>query len=124
MVTTPLTAQERVILFCSATGISYAALGITAHAMQSMAIKGIHRPPSRDRHVCAHGQRTCDAPCHPWGCGADIGREAEQSHAAARGRDGGVREELAVGVTPKKRGCPKINLRSSLTGVAGSRTLA
>ena len=55
MVTTPLTAQERVILFCSATGISYAALGITAHAMQSMAIKGIHRPPSRDRHVCAHG---------------------------------------------------------------------
>src|SRR5262249_29369186 len=46
MVTTPLTAQERVILFCSATGISYAALGITAHAMQSMAIKGIHRPPS------------------------------------------------------------------------------
>jgi hypothetical protein len=36
----PLTAQERVILFCAATGISHAAVGITAHAMQSMAVKG------------------------------------------------------------------------------------
>jgi DNA-binding transcriptional regulator PaaX len=40
MATPPLTAQERVILFCAATGISHAAVGITAHAMQSMAIKG------------------------------------------------------------------------------------
>ena len=38
--TTPLTAQERVILFCTATGVSHAAVGITTHAMQSMAIKG------------------------------------------------------------------------------------
>jgi hypothetical protein len=38
--TTPLTAQERVILFCTATGVSHAPVGITAHAMQSMAIKG------------------------------------------------------------------------------------
>jgi hypothetical protein len=38
--TTPLTAQERVILFCTATGVSHAAIGITAHAIQSMAIKG------------------------------------------------------------------------------------
>jgi hypothetical protein len=38
--TTTLTAQERVILFCTATGVSHAAVGITAHAMQSMAIKG------------------------------------------------------------------------------------
>jgi len=38
--TTPLTAQERVILFCTATGVSHVAVGITAHAMQSMAIKG------------------------------------------------------------------------------------
>ena len=37
--TAPLTAQERVILFCTATGVSHAAVGITAHAMQSMAIK-------------------------------------------------------------------------------------
>jgi hypothetical protein len=36
--TTPLTAQERVILFCTATGVGHAAVGITAHAMQSMAI--------------------------------------------------------------------------------------
>jgi hypothetical protein len=35
--TTPLTAQERLILFCTATGVSHAAVGITAHAMQSMA---------------------------------------------------------------------------------------
>jgi hypothetical protein len=38
--TPPLTAQEGVILFCTATGVSHAAVGITAHAMQSMAIKG------------------------------------------------------------------------------------
>ena len=38
--TPPLTAQERVILFCAATGVSHAAVGITAHAIQSMAIKG------------------------------------------------------------------------------------
>ena len=38
--TTPLTAQERVILFCTATGVSHVAVGITTHAMQSMAIKG------------------------------------------------------------------------------------
>jgi hypothetical protein len=38
--TTTLTAQERVILFCTATGVSHAAVGITAHATQSMAIKG------------------------------------------------------------------------------------
>jgi hypothetical protein len=38
--TPPLTAQEQVILFCTATGISHTAVGITAHAMQSMAIKG------------------------------------------------------------------------------------
>jgi cell division protein FtsL len=38
--TTKLTARERVILFCTATGISHVAVGITAHAMQSMAVKG------------------------------------------------------------------------------------
>jgi hypothetical protein len=38
--THPLTAQERVILFCTATGVIHAAVGITAHTMQSMAIKG------------------------------------------------------------------------------------
>jgi hypothetical protein len=38
--TLPLTAHEHVILFCTATGVSRGAVGITAHAMQSMAIKG------------------------------------------------------------------------------------
>jgi hypothetical protein len=38
--TTSLNAQDRVILFCVATGIDHAAVGIVAHAMQSMAIRG------------------------------------------------------------------------------------
>ena len=38
--TTKLSAQDRVILFCAATGIDHAAIGILAHAMQSMAIRG------------------------------------------------------------------------------------
>jgi hypothetical protein len=37
---TTLTAQERVILFCTGIGIAHADVGITTHAMQSMAIKG------------------------------------------------------------------------------------
>jgi hypothetical protein len=47
--TTPLAAQERVILFCTATGISHAAVGIAVPAMQSMAIKGfiVHDRESR-----------------------------------------------------------------------------
>jgi hypothetical protein len=36
-----LSAQDRVILFCAATGIAHAAVGILAHAMQSMVIHGI-----------------------------------------------------------------------------------
>jgi hypothetical protein len=35
-----LNAQDRLILFCTATGIDHAAIGILAHAMQSMAIRG------------------------------------------------------------------------------------
>ena len=38
--TTTLTAQERVILFCAATGINPSLVGITTHAMQSVAVKG------------------------------------------------------------------------------------
>ena len=38
--TTKLTAQDRVILFCVATSISHVAVGVTAHAMQSMAVRG------------------------------------------------------------------------------------
>ena len=33
--TTKLNAEDRVILFCAATGIDHAAVGILAHAMQS-----------------------------------------------------------------------------------------
>jgi hypothetical protein len=38
--TTKLNAQDRVILFCAATGIDHARVGILVHAMQSMAIRG------------------------------------------------------------------------------------
>jgi hypothetical protein len=37
---TKLNAQDRVILFCAATGIDHHAVGILPHAMQSMAIRG------------------------------------------------------------------------------------
>ena len=38
--TTTLSAHDRVILFCVATGIDHGAVGIIDHAMQSMAIRG------------------------------------------------------------------------------------
>ena len=38
--TTKLNPQDRVILFCTTTGIDHAAVGIPARAMQSMAIWG------------------------------------------------------------------------------------
>jgi hypothetical protein len=38
--TTKLSAQDRVILFCVATGIAHGSVGVTDHAMQSMAIRG------------------------------------------------------------------------------------
>ena len=38
--TTKPSAQDRVILFCAATGIDHAAVGITARAMQAVAIRG------------------------------------------------------------------------------------
>ena len=84
--TPPLTAQERAILFCTATGVSHAAVGVTAHAMQSMAIKGFPRPRSRERGLCAYGQRTRCAPCDPRGCGADLDRAArrEQGYEPTR----------------------------------------
>jgi hypothetical protein len=36
-----LTARDRVVLFCAATGTDHAAIGITARAMQAMAIRGL-----------------------------------------------------------------------------------
>src|SRR3981081_4595369 len=49
--TTKLNAQDRVILFCAATGIDHAAVGILANAMQSMAIRGFI---AHDRESGAH----------------------------------------------------------------------
>ena len=39
--TTKLSAQDRVILFCVATGIDHGSVGIIHNAMQSMAIRGL-----------------------------------------------------------------------------------
>ena len=39
--TTKLNAQDRVTLFCAATDIDHAAVGILARAMQSMAVRGL-----------------------------------------------------------------------------------
>jgi hypothetical protein len=61
--TTTLTAQERVILFCTATGVSHAAVGITAHATQSMAIKGfiVHDRESESYTLTDSGRATLGA---------------------------------------------------------------
>jgi hypothetical protein len=50
-----LNAQDRVILFCAATGIDHAAVGPRARdAVHGH--PGIHRAQSRERGVYAHGQ--------------------------------------------------------------------
>jgi hypothetical protein len=58
--TTELSTQDRVILFCTATCIDHAAVGILAHAMQSMAIRGfiVH---NRESGGYALTQRACSA---------------------------------------------------------------
>jgi hypothetical protein len=45
--TTTLSAHDRLILFCVATATDHGAAGITAHAMQSMAIRGSSRTIGR-----------------------------------------------------------------------------
>ena len=57
--TTKLTAQDRIILFCVATGIDHAALRILVQAMQSMAIRGfiVH-----DRRVAQRLRRSLMTP--------------------------------------------------------------
>ena len=61
--TTTLSAQERVILFCTATGISHLAVGITAHAIQAMAIKGfiVHNRESNAYALTDSGRATLRA---------------------------------------------------------------
>ena len=52
--TTKLNAQDRVILFCAATGIEHAAVGILAQAMQSMGESGAY---AKDAQIFELGQR-------------------------------------------------------------------
>jgi hypothetical protein len=58
--TTNLSAQDRVILFCTATGIRHAEVGIPARAMQSMAIGGFieHHGPTGAYMLTASGRAT------------------------------------------------------------------
>jgi hypothetical protein len=60
--TTELSAQDRVILFCTATGIDHAAVGILANAMQSMAIRGFiaHNRESGSYTLTDSGRATLD----------------------------------------------------------------
>jgi hypothetical protein len=55
-----LTTQERVILFCVATGIPYAEVGIPTRAMRSMAIQGFieHQGPTQAYVLTASGRAT------------------------------------------------------------------
>jgi hypothetical protein len=62
--TTTLSAHDRVILFCVATAIDHGAAGITAHAMQSMAIRGFIAHDRESGAYYAHGQRPCYAHGH------------------------------------------------------------
>ena len=61
--TTELGAQGRVILFCAATDIDHAAVGILAHAMQSMAIRGFiaHNRESGSYTLTDSGRATLGA---------------------------------------------------------------
>lgn len=58
--TTKLNAQDRVILFCAATGVDHAAVGIVAPAMQSMAIRGFiaHNRETRTNALTDNGRAT------------------------------------------------------------------
>jgi hypothetical protein len=58
-----LSAQDRVILFCTATGVDYAAVDILAHAMQSMAIRGFiaHNRESGSYTLTDSGRATLGA---------------------------------------------------------------
>jgi hypothetical protein len=57
---TNLSVQDRVILFCTATGIRHAEAGIPARAMQSMAIRGFieHHGPTGAYMLTASGRAT------------------------------------------------------------------
>jgi hypothetical protein len=55
-----LSTQDRVILFCVATGIPYAEVGIPARAMQSMGIRGFieHHGPTQAYVLTGSGRAT------------------------------------------------------------------
>ena len=48
--TTKLSAEDRVILFCVASRIVHCSVGITDHAMQSMAIRAVLPRAQRVRY--------------------------------------------------------------------------
>src|SRR5262245_37667532 len=72
--TTTLSAHDRVILFCVATAIDCAAVGITEHAMQSMAIRGFiaHNRESGAYKITDRGHATLTAILEQAGHGNEI----------------------------------------------------
>src|SRR5262249_49132233 len=73
MKTPPLTAQERMILSCTATGVSHAPVGLTGHALPSVASQGFIGHDRESGAYALTDSGRC-APCDPRECGADIDR--------------------------------------------------
>jgi hypothetical protein len=69
--TTKLSAEDSVILFCVATGIVHRSVGITDHAMQSMAIRGFiaHNRESGAYTLTDSGRAALAAILEDGGCG-------------------------------------------------------
>jgi len=61
--TTKLTAQDRVILFCVAISISHVALGVSTHAMQSIAVRGFIVHDRESGAYTLTDSRRCDRIC-------------------------------------------------------------
>src|SRR5260370_29120672 len=80
--TTKLNAQDRVTLFCAATGIDHAAVGILAHAMQSITIRGfiVHNRESGAYALTSTGRATLMAILEP--SGLQSAAPASEAHAA------------------------------------------
>ena len=84
--TTKLSAQDRVILFCVATGINHGSVGIIDHAMQSMAIRGFiaHNRESGAYTLTDSGRTTLTAILEDAPLGLQRNCAVRLRHTAAR----------------------------------------
>jgi hypothetical protein len=69
--------------------------------------QGIPRPRSRERGLCAYGQRTRCAPCDPRGCGADIDRAARREQRYEPTREARWRRSHEAGRGNERRGASR-----------------